>query len=78
LNFEGLHIVALSKQNKLISTATIKFEVDSIANCCDDREFFTSILEIALPEFYNPVMRVCWYENIFIRSITVFPFFAWF
>jgi hypothetical protein len=51
LNFEGLHRVALSKQNKIISTATIKFEVGSIANCGEDREFFTSILEIAFPGF---------------------------
>ena len=50
LNFEGLHRVALSKQNKIVSTATIKFEVGSIANCGDDSEFFTSILEIALSE----------------------------
>jgi hypothetical protein len=51
LNFEGLHRVALTKQNKIVSTATIKFEVGSIANSGEDREFFTSILEIAFPKF---------------------------
>jgi hypothetical protein len=50
LNVEDLHRFVLSKQNKIASTGTIKFEVGLIANC-DDSEFFASILEIALYEF---------------------------
>ena len=51
LNVGDLHRAALSKQNGIASAGTIKFEVGSIANCGDDRKFFTSILEIAFPGF---------------------------
>jgi hypothetical protein len=79
LNVEDLHrCCALSKQNKIASTGTIKFEVGSIANCGHNREFFTSILEIAFPGFYNSVLRTGGYGNLFIASITAFFFLAWF
>ena len=36
---------AVSKKNGIVSAGTIKFEVDLIVNCGDEREFFTPILE---------------------------------
>jgi hypothetical protein len=51
LNVEDLHRFVLSKQNKIFSTGTIKFEVGSIANCGNNREFFISIIKIAFPGF---------------------------
>ena len=45
LNIGDLLGSALSKKNGIASAGTIKFEVGSIANCGDEREFFTPILE---------------------------------
>ncbi|MDC0946563.1 hypothetical protein OAS18_03495 [Nitrospinaceae bacterium] len=51
LNIGDLLRSALSKINGIASDGTIKFEVGSIANCRDERKFFTSIIEKIFLDF---------------------------
>ena len=51
LNNGDLLRSAVSKKNGIVSAGTIEFEVDLIANCGDERKFFTSIIEKIFLDF---------------------------
>jgi hypothetical protein len=71
LNVGDLHHVALSKQNGVASTGTIKFEVGSIANCGDESEFFTFILEKHFLEFKILPCEQVGVETYFVAAIKI-------
>jgi hypothetical protein len=71
LNVGDLHRAALSKQNGIASSGTIKFEVGSIANCGDDSEFFTSILERHFIDFEILPCEQVGMETYFVAAIKI-------
>ncbi len=71
LNVGDLHRVALSKQNGIASSGTIKFEVGSLVNCGDDSEFFTSILEKHFLDFKIMPCEQVGMETYFVASIKI-------
>ena len=71
LNIGDLNRVALSKQEGLTSSGTIKFEVGSMANCGDESGFFTSVLEKHFLDFKILPCEQVGMESYFVASIKV-------
>ena len=71
LNIGDLHRAALSKESEIASAGTIKFEIGSIANCGDDSEFFTSILEKHFLDFKILPCEQVGMETYFVAAIKI-------
>lgn len=71
LSIGDLNRVALSKQEGLVSSGTIKFEVGSMANCGDESGFFTSVLEKHFLDFKILPCEQVGMESYFVASIKI-------
>ncbi len=71
INIGDLNRVALSKQEGLASSGTIKFEVGSMANCGDESGFFTSVLEKHFLDFKILPCEQVGLESYFVASIKI-------
>ncbi len=71
LNIGDLNLVALSKQENLSSSGTIKFEVGSIGNCGDESVFFTSLLKKHFLDFKILPCEQVGMESYFVADIKI-------
>lgn len=71
LNIGDLHRVALSKEKDIASPGIIKFEVGSLANCGEENEIFTSILEKHFLDFKILPCEQVGMETYFVAAIKI-------
>lgn len=71
INIGDLNQVALSKKHDVVSAGTIKFEVGSMANCGDDNDFFTSVLEKHFLEFKILPCEQIGMETYFVAGVKI-------